>query len=91
MLILKTLKELGSDKFNIVTWNDSFTFGGRFCLEFEKLDISLLKFLQRRRFQPLSLMEIRPIVQQVSVCSVAYHCYVKCYILIFLQISLFLK
>ncbi|XP_038571109.1 homeodomain-interacting protein kinase 1-like [Micropterus salmoides] len=66
-VILKKMKELDSDMFNIVRWNDSFTFEGRFCLEFEKLDINLYEILQMNNFQPLKLMEIRPIVQQLAI------------------------
>lgn len=61
--VLIELKEHGSDRFNIVCWNDSFTFQGQFCLEFEKLDMSLHQLLEWRL--PLSLMEIRPVLQQV--------------------------
>ncbi|XP_035529983.1 homeodomain-interacting protein kinase 3-like [Morone saxatilis] len=64
--ILKMMKELNSEKFNIVRWNDSFTFQGRFCLEFEKLDISLFDFLKRSQSQSLQLAEIRPIIQQLA-------------------------
>lgn len=67
--VLKKMKALDSDKFNIVIWNDSFTFKGCFCLEFEKLDISLFEFLQTRHLQSLKLTEIRPIMQQVSFCN----------------------
>lgn len=67
--ILKKMKQLNSDKFNIVRWNDSFTSAGRFCLEFEKLDISLSEFLQWRHSHCLSLTEIRPVVQQVCFCN----------------------
>ncbi len=64
--MLKKLKELSADKFNIVRWTDSFTYKGRFCLEFEKLDISLRKYLQKSPSQCLDLTEIRPIVQQLA-------------------------
>ncbi|XP_034537158.1 homeodomain-interacting protein kinase 2-like isoform X2 [Notolabrus celidotus] len=63
---LKTMKELGSDKYNIVRWNEAFTFFGLICLEFEILDISLRDFLNKRRYRPLGLMEIRPIIQQLA-------------------------
>ncbi|XP_057686071.1 homeodomain-interacting protein kinase 2-like [Corythoichthys intestinalis] len=62
--VLIELKEQGSDRFNIVCWNDSFTFQGQFCLEFEKLDMSLHQLLECRL--PLSLMEIRPVLQQLG-------------------------
>ncbi|XP_077589012.1 homeodomain-interacting protein kinase 2-like isoform X1 [Stigmatopora nigra] len=62
--VLLELKEHGSDRFNIVCWNDSFTFQGQFCLEFEKLDMSLHQLLEC--CLPLSLMEIRPVLQQLA-------------------------
>nr|XP_057908519.1 homeodomain-interacting protein kinase 1-like isoform X2 [Doryrhamphus excisus] len=62
--VLIELKARGSDRFNIVSWNDSFTFQGQFCLEFEKLDMSLHQLLEWRL--PLSLMEIRPVLQQLA-------------------------
>ncbi|XP_034534098.1 homeodomain-interacting protein kinase 1-like [Notolabrus celidotus] len=66
MATLKTMKELGSDKYYIIRWNGTFTFFGRICLEFEILDISLREFLEKRRHQPFGLMEIRPIIQQLA-------------------------
>lgn len=65
------MKELDSDKFNIIRWNDSFTYKGHYCLEFEKLDINLLEFLHRSQHQSLALKEIRPIMQQVCFCDTA--------------------
>ncbi|XP_031176160.1 homeodomain-interacting protein kinase 1-like isoform X1 [Sander lucioperca] len=64
--ILHILKELGSDQFNIVIWHNSFTFEGRYYLEFEKLDISLTEFLQRSPSKSLELTDVRPIVQQLA-------------------------
>ncbi|TMS20802.1 Homeodomain-interacting protein kinase 1, partial [Larimichthys crocea] len=64
-MILKKMKEFDSHKFNIVRWNDSFAYMGHFCLEFEKLDISLDEFMQTCS-NPLKLVEIRPIVQQLA-------------------------
>ncbi|XP_069030775.1 homeodomain-interacting protein kinase 1-like [Embiotoca jacksoni] len=65
-VVLQTMKALGSEKFNIVRWNESFTFQGHFCLEFEKLDISLHQFLESNKHQGLVLKEIRPVVQQLA-------------------------
>ncbi|XP_061918223.1 homeodomain-interacting protein kinase 1-like isoform X2 [Entelurus aequoreus] len=62
--VLIELKARGSDRYNIVNWNDSFTFQGQFCLEFEKLDMNLHQLLECRL--PLSLMEIRPVLQQLT-------------------------
>ncbi|KAA8587177.1 hypothetical protein FQN60_001013 [Etheostoma spectabile] len=64
--ILRILKELGSDQFNIVKWHDSFTFEGRYYLEFEELDISLTEFLQMSPSKSLGLTDVRPIVQQLA-------------------------
>ncbi|KAL7405878.1 hypothetical protein ABVT39_009117 [Epinephelus coioides] len=63
---LTWMKQLNSEKFNIVVLNDSFTFEGRFHLEFEKLDISLYQFMEMRSSDSLKLQEIRPIVQQLA-------------------------
>ena len=68
--ILKQMKLGNCHLFNIVLWNDSFQYKKRYCLEFEKLDISLYEFLWKRRSMSLKLKEIRPIVQQV--------CFVQC-------------
>ncbi|XP_059209532.1 homeodomain-interacting protein kinase 1-like [Centropristis striata] len=64
--ILQMMKKQGSDNFNVVRWNDSFTFEERFHLEFEKLDMSLYEFQQTRPFKCLELKDIRPILQQVA-------------------------
>ncbi|XP_035998492.1 homeodomain-interacting protein kinase 1-like [Fundulus heteroclitus] len=60
------MKGLGSDKFNIIIFNDSFSHVGYYCLEFEKLDINMLEFLQRRPDHALELKEIRPVVHQLA-------------------------
>ncbi|KAK5869603.1 hypothetical protein PBY51_024307 [Eleginops maclovinus] len=65
--ILKQLKFLNSHLFIIVVWNDSFRYKERYCMEFEKLDISLHEFLQKRNSSSLKLKEIRPIVQQLAI------------------------
>ncbi|KAG7244377.1 hypothetical protein INR49_002279 [Caranx melampygus] len=65
--MLKKLMDLDAHKFNIVRWNESFTFEGHYCLEFEKLDISLYELMQNRQPSFLQLQEIRPIVQQLAV------------------------
>ncbi|XP_042362988.1 dual specificity tyrosine-phosphorylation-regulated kinase 1A-like [Plectropomus leopardus] len=64
--ILRTMKHSNSEKFNIVGIRDSFSFLGRYCLEFEKLDISLYEFLRRNPLKSLELENIRPIVQQLA-------------------------
>ncbi|KAK1875516.1 Homeodomain-interacting protein kinase 2 [Dissostichus eleginoides] len=65
--ILKQMKLSNCHLFNIVLWNDSFQYKKRYCLEFEKLDISLYEFLRKRRSMSLKLKEIRPIVQQLAI------------------------
>ncbi|XP_062256508.1 dual specificity tyrosine-phosphorylation-regulated kinase mbk-1-like [Platichthys flesus] len=63
---LKKLKSLDLSKHNIVQWNQYFIDRGHSCLEFEHLDRSLLNFMEERKFRPLLVKEIRPIVQQVA-------------------------
>ncbi|KAI9517567.1 hypothetical protein NQZ68_004787 [Dissostichus eleginoides] len=65
--ILKQMKLLNSHFFNIVVWNYSFQYKERYCIEFEKLDINLHEFLQKRSSMSLKLKEIRPIVQQLAI------------------------
>ncbi|XP_071352192.1 homeodomain-interacting protein kinase 1-like isoform X2 [Trachinotus anak] len=50
----------------IIRWDNPFTCKGLYCLEFEKLDISLREFLQRSQHRSLLLREIRLIVQQLA-------------------------
>ncbi|CAB1431028.1 unnamed protein product [Pleuronectes platessa] len=64
--ILKKLKSMDLSKCNIVQWNQYFIDTGHICLEFEHLDRSLLNFMEERKFRPLLVKEIRPIVQQVA-------------------------
>ncbi|XP_069386922.1 homeodomain-interacting protein kinase 2-like isoform X2 [Paralichthys olivaceus] len=64
--ILQTMKELHSDRFNIVRLNDSFAYKGHYCLVFENLDIDLKNFMQISLDQHLQLKEIRPILQQLA-------------------------
>lgn len=67
--MLEKLRDLDAHNFNIIKWNDSFTFEGHYCLELEKLDISLYGLMQKRRPLTLQLKEIRPVVQQVCYCD----------------------
>ncbi|XP_027884914.1 homeodomain-interacting protein kinase 2-like isoform X1 [Xiphophorus couchianus] len=64
--ILQYLKGLGSDKFNIVMLNDSFTHVGCYYMEFEKLDINLTDFLRKKPRRSLEQKEICPIVHQLA-------------------------
>ncbi|XP_060951834.1 homeodomain-interacting protein kinase 1-like [Limanda limanda] len=61
---LKKLRSLGT--FYLVQWYQYFVDKGHICLEFEHLDKSLFDFMRERRFRPLQLKEIRPIVQQIA-------------------------
>ncbi|XP_047194383.1 homeodomain-interacting protein kinase 3-like [Hippoglossus stenolepis] len=63
---LRILKELNADQFNIVRWNGSFTYKGRYCLEFEKLDVELFEFIKMSPTRSLNLKQIRPILQQLA-------------------------
>ncbi|XP_058471765.1 uncharacterized protein LOC131445016 [Solea solea] len=62
---LKKIKSLDPDKCNLVRWYNIFKDKGKFCLEFEHLDKSLLDFMMGRNC-PIFLKEIRPIVQQLA-------------------------
>ncbi|XP_017166158.1 homeodomain-interacting protein kinase 2-like isoform X2 [Poecilia reticulata] len=64
--ILQYLKGLGSDKFNIVMLNDSFTHVGCYYMEFEKLDINLTDFLRKKPQRSLEQKDICPIVHQMK-------------------------
>ncbi|XP_034432977.1 homeodomain-interacting protein kinase 1-like [Hippoglossus hippoglossus] len=63
---LQTMKALHSDRFNIVRFNESFTYKGHYCLVFEHLDMDLQKFKQISPGQHLQLKQIRPILQQLA-------------------------
>ncbi|XP_055020706.1 homeodomain-interacting protein kinase 1-like [Boleophthalmus pectinirostris] len=62
--MLRSLKEKGSESYHIVQWIDSFKYRGRFCHEFERLDISLQEYQAMAPCQSLRLKNIRPIVTQ---------------------------
>nr|XP_019942967.1 PREDICTED: homeodomain-interacting protein kinase 1-like isoform X1 [Paralichthys olivaceus] len=63
---LKILKSLDPDKCNLVRWYHDFIDKEYVCLVFEYLDKSLYDFISEKNGQPLLLMEIRPIVQQLA-------------------------
>lgn len=63
--ILKEMQALKSSKYNIVKWIDSFIYEGLYCLEMEKLDITLHEFVRKTPSKSLPLKKIRPILQQV--------------------------
>ena len=66
MTMLRWLKALDPDTCGIVRFYDSFVHQGFHCMVFESLDIDLLGFLNGRG-SPMSMTEMRPIVQQVWV------------------------
>ncbi|KAG8007676.1 Homeodomain-interacting protein kinase 2 [Nibea albiflora] len=65
--MLKTIRTLDADKNNIVNFIEGFRFNSLSCLAFEMLDRSLWDLLEERRWIPLNLNEIRPIIQQLMV------------------------
>ncbi|XP_069366154.1 homeodomain-interacting protein kinase 3-like [Paralichthys olivaceus] len=64
--LLQIMKELHSDRFNIINLKESFTFKGHYCLVFENLDMDLAKFMKMNPGQHLQLNQIRPILQQLA-------------------------
>ncbi|KAG7519040.1 homeodomain-interacting protein kinase 1-like [Solea senegalensis] len=64
--MMRKLKSLESDKCNLVHWYRAFTDGRHIFLEFEHLDKTLYEFMKERRFNPLLLKEIRPIILQLA-------------------------
>ncbi|XP_069366163.1 uncharacterized protein [Paralichthys olivaceus] len=63
---LQIMKELHSDRFNIIQMKESFTFKEYCCLVFEHLDMDLAKFMKINPGQHLQLKQIRPILQQLA-------------------------
>ncbi|XP_034428967.1 homeodomain-interacting protein kinase 1-like [Hippoglossus hippoglossus] len=63
---LQTMKALHSERFNIVRFDESFTYKGHYCHVFEHLDMDLQKFKQISPGQHLQLKQIRPILQQLA-------------------------
>ena len=66
MAMLQKLKVLDPDTCGIVRYYDSFVHKGLICMVFESLDIDLLEFVNGRD-SPMSMMEMRSIIQQVWV------------------------
>ena len=64
--MLKIIKALDPDKCNIVRWFEHFVHSDHTCLVFERLDISLHDYVNSSP-EPLSLLELSVITQQVSV------------------------
>ncbi|AWP18390.1 putative cytochrome b561 [Scophthalmus maximus] len=66
--IHRKMNEYNLNRWNIIAFMDSFIFNGHYCLEFEKLDLSLYAFT-KSLFAPLELEEICPIVQQLATAA----------------------
>ncbi|XP_053709029.1 homeodomain-interacting protein kinase 1-like isoform X1 [Synchiropus splendidus] len=65
--MMEMLKSQNSDKYNIVRWDEAFTWNSCYCLAFELLDEDLHHFQMRCRSGRLGLEEIRPILKQLVV------------------------
>ncbi|XP_030285758.1 uncharacterized protein LOC115589161 [Sparus aurata] len=65
--MLEAIKALDPEKDNIVRFIEGFRFDDLSCLAFEMLDKSLFDLMRERRFMPLSLNEIRPVIHQLLV------------------------
>uniref|UniRef100_A0A3Q2EIE6 Protein kinase domain-containing protein n=1 Tax=Cyprinodon variegatus TaxID=28743 RepID=A0A3Q2EIE6_CYPVA len=65
--VLRKIKALGSDNYNIVKFYGNFFYGRKQCLVFEKLDIDLNRFVKDIVGEGLHLSDIRVIAQQVLV------------------------
>ncbi|CAL8312191.1 unnamed protein product [Merluccius merluccius] len=65
--MLQQLRALDPDAYNIVRWFEHFVHRGHTCLVFEMLDISLFDYMNARHLQPLSLLEMSLITQQLAV------------------------
>uniref|UniRef100_UPI003AAED07A homeodomain-interacting protein kinase 1-like n=1 Tax=Centroberyx gerrardi TaxID=166262 RepID=UPI003AAED07A len=63
--MLKKVSILDADKCHLVQWHECFLHRGHPCLVFEMLDKSLQDFMAERK-QPLSLIEIRPVMKQLA-------------------------
>ncbi|XP_077448967.1 uncharacterized protein LOC144068368 isoform X2 [Stigmatopora argus] len=50
---------------HLVQWLSTFIYMGYVCLEFEYLDKNLFDFMKERHFEPLQVLEVRPIVCQI--------------------------
>lgn len=70
--VLCKLRCLDPEKSNIVQWYEHFCDKGNNCLVFEQLDKSLNNLMVERKWKPLHIKEIRPIVQQVWAKSSIY-------------------
>ncbi|XP_041843378.1 homeodomain-interacting protein kinase 2-like [Melanotaenia boesemani] len=64
---LMRLRAFDPDRHNFVRCNDAFIYRDHVCIDFEKLDMSLLDFMYKRPERSLTVKEIRPILHQVAV------------------------
>ena len=64
MAVLRMMQVLDPDTCGTVRFYKSFVHKGLRCMVFESLDVNLLDFLNKRHF-PMSMMEMRCIIQQV--------------------------
>ncbi|XP_059185050.1 homeodomain-interacting protein kinase 2-like [Centropristis striata] len=71
MKMLEAVSVLDSDKKNVAQFFEKFEHNGQTCLAFELLDRSLHDLLNDRDCKPLSLIEIRPIAQQLLTAFAA--------------------
>ncbi|XP_041843969.1 homeodomain-interacting protein kinase 1-like isoform X2 [Melanotaenia boesemani] len=68
---LMRLRAFDPDRYNFVRCNDAFIYRDHVCIDFEKLDMSLLDFMYKRPERSLTVKEIRPILHQV--CTTSLH------------------
>uniref|UniRef100_A0A3B3WSM2 Protein kinase domain-containing protein n=1 Tax=Poecilia mexicana TaxID=48701 RepID=A0A3B3WSM2_9TELE len=80
---LKAIRQLDSDKTNLIKFYEGFNYKGHKCLVFEFLSKSLYDFFVDRKLLPLHVSEIRVIAQQLLVALDALksigivHCDIK--------------
>lgn len=65
--ILSKLNAEDVDKYNLIKATEFFQHKGHTCIAFEMLHINLYEELKRKDFSPMTLHDIRPILQQVLV------------------------
>uniref|UniRef100_A0A8C7YZ17 Protein kinase domain-containing protein n=1 Tax=Oryzias sinensis TaxID=183150 RepID=A0A8C7YZ17_9TELE len=64
---LEELSQINADDHNLVKFVESFKYKKYTCIAFEVLDQSLLDFMEKRDFHPLTVEEIRTIAWQLVV------------------------
>lgn len=64
--ILEDLSQWDGDRYNFVKFFEQIQLKGMTCLVFEMLDFDLCDLMSERRNSPLTMVEIRPIAQQVD-------------------------